>query len=110
VFLFSFSFSPWGVDMGEVVRIEEKEPRSRAEQAEQVLRFLNEKTGRNFRPTRVNLQFIEARLMEGYTMQDCKMVVAMKVREWKGTEMDMYLRPATLFNCAKFNSYAGMLA
>jgi uncharacterized phage protein (TIGR02220 family) len=32
------------------------------------------------------------------------------VREWKGTEMDMYLRPATLFNCAKFNSYAGMLA
>jgi uncharacterized phage protein (TIGR02220 family) len=96
--------------MGEVVRIEEKEPKGRAAQAEEVLKFLNEKTGRNFRPTRVNLQFIEARLLEGYTMQDCKMVVAMKVREWKGTEMDMYLRPATLFNAMKFNQYAGMLA
>jgi uncharacterized phage protein (TIGR02220 family) len=24
--------------------------------------------------------------------------------------MDMYLRPATLFNAMKFNQYAGMLA
>jgi uncharacterized phage protein (TIGR02220 family) len=93
-----------------VVLLEQTEPKSRAAQAEEVLKFLNDKTGRNFRPTRVNLQFIEARLMEGYTMQDCKMVVAMKVREWKGTEMDMYLRPATLFNAMKFNQYAGMLA
>jgi uncharacterized phage protein (TIGR02220 family) len=93
--------------MGEVVKIEQ--PKSRSEQAEEVLRFLNEKAGRNFKATRVNLEFIEARLKEGYTMQDCKQVVAMKVREWKGSEMDQYLRPATLFNCAKFNQYYGML-
>jgi uncharacterized phage protein (TIGR02220 family) len=95
--------------MGEVVQIEQPEPRSRSAQAEEVLKFLNEKTGRNFRPTRVNLQFIEARILEGYTMQDCKQVVAMKVREWRGTDMDMYLRPATLFNATKFNQYVGML-
>jgi uncharacterized phage protein (TIGR02220 family) len=96
------------MQMGEVVKIEQ--PKSRSDQAEEVLMFLNEKANRNFRPTRVNLEFIEARLKEGYTMQDCKQVVAMKVREWKGTEMDMYLRPATLFNAMKFNQYAGMLA
>lgn len=94
--------------MGEIIGFRE-EPKSRTAKAEEVLEFLNMKAGRNYRPTRVNLEFIEARLKEGYTVDECKQVVAMKVREWRGSEMDMYLRPATLFNCAKFNSYAGML-
>ncbi len=93
--------------MGEVVRIDKEQ--SRSAKAEDVLNYLNEKAGRNFRPTRVNLNFIEARLKEGYTVEDCKQVVVMKCREWKGGEMDMFLRPATLFNCEKFNGYAGFL-
>jgi uncharacterized phage protein (TIGR02220 family) len=95
--------------MCEVVRIEEKEPKSRAAQAEMILNFLNEKAGKNFRAVRANLEFIEARLQEGYGATDCKQVIAMKVREWKGTEMDMYLRPATLFNRTKFSQYFGCL-
>ena len=78
--------------------------------AREVLEFLNRKAGRNYRPTKVNLDFILARMKEGYSLQDCKSVVAMKVREWSGDDvMNKFLRPATLFNCAKFNSYAGEL-
>lgn len=97
--------------MAEIVQIQKQDrEKSRAEQAKDVLEFLNVKAGRNFRPTRVNLEFIENRLKEGYTLEDCKQVVAMKCREWAGTEMDMYLRPSTLFNCEKFNQYVGFLS
>lgn len=78
-------------------------------EAKEVLAFLNEKTGRVFKPTEVNLHFIMARRREGYTMDECRQVIAMKVREWRGTEQAKYLRPATLFNQEKFNQYAGFL-
>lgn len=75
---------------------------------EVILDFLNEKTGKNFRAVQVNLEFIQARLREGATVQDCKCVIAMKNREW-GTDESMrkYLRPATLFNRTKFWQYHG---
>lgn len=84
-------------------------PISRRKQAEEVIAFLNQKSGRNFRPTPANCEFIESRLKEGYTVEECRQVVAMKVREWRGTEQDKYLRPATLFNRTKFNQYVGFL-
>jgi len=75
-----------------------------------VLEFLNVKTGHRFKPTRVNLDLIEARLKEGYTVAELKQVIAMKVREWEHDDkMARYLRPATLFNREKFNQYAGFL-
>ncbi|MES0444946.1 MAG: conserved phage C-terminal domain-containing protein [Desulfobacterales bacterium] len=93
--------------IAEVVTLKKQ---SKKEKAEGVLNFLNEKTGRRFRPTPVNLKFITARMDEGYTVEDMRAVVAMKCREWpKGHEMNGFLRPATLFNCEKFNSYAGFL-
>lgn len=82
-------------------------------QAEEVLAFLNEKAGRNFRVREsnhrpsVNLDFIIARLKSGATVQDCKGIIARKCREWKGTEQEKYLRPATLFNKTKFEQYIG---
>ncbi len=77
-------------------------------EALEALDFLNKKASRNYRPTKVNLDFILARFREGYTLQDCKSVVAMKCREWlRDEERSKYLRPATLFNCMKFNQYAG---
>lgn len=77
-------------------------------QARALLAFLNDKTGRNFRQTEVNLRLIVARLKEGYSEQDCRSVVARKVREWIHDDMmAKYLRPATLFNREKFNQYAG---
>lgn len=85
-------------------------PKSVNKQATEVLDFLNEKTGRNYRPTNVNITFIKARLAEGYTIEEMRAVVAMKCREWpKGHDMNKYLRPATLFNNKLFNQYAGEL-
>ncbi len=95
--------------MAKVVAITCVEPQSRADKARAILAFLNSKAGRNYKPTRVNLEFIENRLKEGYSMAECKQVIAKKVREWKGTDMDIYLRPATIFNATKFNQYAGEL-
>lgn len=75
-----------------------------------ILEFLNEKAGRAYQPTDANLGLIKARLKEGYTVAQCKQVIAKKCREWGGDDkMAPYLRPATLFNCTKFNNYAGEL-
>lgn len=73
-----------------------------------VLKYLNEKTGANFRPIDTNLKLIKAR-MQDYTEQDLKNVIDKKVKEWKGTEMQQYLRPKTLFNATNFENYVNSL-
>lgn len=72
-----------------------------------VLNLLNARTGRNYRPTRANLEMIAERMKEGASERDCRVVIAVKAKQWIGTEMDQYLRPATLFNRTKFNQYLG---
>lgn len=77
-------------------------------QAEEVLTFLNEKTGRAYRPVEANLNLIRARLKEGATVEDCRMVVARKWRDWKEDDkMREYARPATLFAATNFAQYIG---
>lgn len=79
-------------------------------QALEVLQFLNEKTGRVYRPVDTNLKLIMARLKTGASVVDCRQVIAKKTREWKGdAKMAEYLRPATLFNATKFEQYMGEL-
>ena len=90
-----------------VVSSSSNENRQVKKQAEQVLRFLNEKTGRSYRNVKTNLDFIENRLKSGASLADCRGVIARKVREWKGTDLEKYLRPATLFNATKFEQYVG---
>jgi uncharacterized phage protein (TIGR02220 family) len=75
-----------------------------------ILDFLNEKTGRSYKPVKANLNLITARLREGATEDDLRAVIAKKCREWLGDEkMADYLRPATLFNATKFAQYQGEL-
>ena len=94
--------------MAEILNITPK--KTKRKEAEEVIAFLNEKTGRRYRPTKVNLDFILARFKEGYTIEECRAVIAMKTREWKHDPYwSKFLRPATLFNCEKFNQYAGGL-
>ena len=90
----------------------EKDPKSELKtQAVEVLSFLNEKAEKNFRPVPANLEFIMARLKTGVTVQDCKSIIAMKRRQWiNDPERKVYLRPETLFNATKFESYLGELA
>lgn len=71
-----------------------------------ILAFLNEKTGKQFREVESNLRLIEARLKSGVDVQTCKTLIARKVRDWTPKpEMQPYLRPETLFNQTKFETY-----
>ena len=47
---------------------------------------------------------IKARFEEGFTLEDFYTVIDKKVAEWRGTDMEKYLRPSTLFG-SKFESY-----
>jgi uncharacterized phage protein (TIGR02220 family) len=71
-----------------------------------VLLYLNAKTNRSFRPTDINLGFITSRLSEdGVTVGGIKEMIDRQCQLWKGTDMAEYLRPETLFNRTKFDSY-----
>lgn len=70
------------------------------------LNYLNEKTQKNFKPVKTNLDFIKARLKEGYTREDIIHVIDVKTSQWlNDVSMNVYLRPATLFNATKFSQY-----
>ena len=63
------------------------------------------KANTNYRPSTKNTQsFISARLKEGFTVEDFKKVIDVKVENWIGTDFEKYLRPATLFG-TKFENY-----
>lgn len=66
---------------------------------------LNEKAGTNYRATsKATQSHINARLAEGYTLEDFFTVIDKKCAEWRGTDMEKYLRPETLFG-SKFENY-----
>lgn len=70
-----------------------------------IIQHLNERAGTNYRASsKATSRHIEARLNEGYTLQDFFAVIDKKVAEWKGGEMERYLRPETLFG-TKFEGY-----
>lgn len=48
---------------------------------------------------------INARLVEGYTVEDFKLVIDTKAADWTGTEWEKYLRPNTLFSPSHFEEY-----
>lgn len=75
-------------------------------EAKALLQFLNEKAGKAFRVVPTNLAFIEARLKSGVEFQTCKTLIARKIHDWAADpKMVAYLRPETLFNKTKFESY-----
>lgn len=76
----------------------------------EVIEYLNQKAGKNFKPNGANAKFINARLGEGATVEQCKSIIDAKVNEWAGDEkMSKFLRPETLFNQTKFESYLNAL-
>lgn len=72
----------------------------------QVVAYLNEKTGKSFKASIEKTKSkINARIEEGFTLDDFKKVIDTKVDEWgKDPEMNKYLRPETLFG-TKFEGY-----
>lgn len=70
-----------------------------------IVEFLNSTASTAYRATTSKTQsLINARLSEGFTVEDFKTVIRKKCAEWKGSDMEKYLRPETLFG-TKFESY-----
>lgn len=70
-----------------------------------IINHLNEKANKNFRAaTKKTQSLINARIKEGFSLDDFKRVIDIKCNQWLGTEMEKYLRPETLFG-TKFESY-----
>jgi uncharacterized phage protein (TIGR02220 family) len=96
--------------------VDGEKKKSLIEQAEEVINFLNGKTEKAYRarnpkgnPTS-NSEYVIARLKEGYTVQECKQVIASKCRQWVHDEkMYRYLTPETLFRRSNFERYLGEL-
>lgn len=67
--------------------------------------YLNLKAGTKFKAsTEKTKTLISSRLNEGFTIDDFKRVIDIKVKEWIGSEWEKFLRPETLFG-NKFESY-----
>lgn len=71
----------------------------------EVITYLNNVCGTAYKHTTTkNQRFINARIKEGYSLDDFKNVIDKKREEWLGTNMSKYLRPETLFG-TKFERY-----
>lgn len=70
-----------------------------------IVDYLNSKAGTKYKDsTPKTRQFIKARINEKFTLPDFEKVIDNMCIEWKGTTMEKYLRPETLFG-TKFESY-----
>jgi len=78
--------------------------------AEIVLAFLNKSASKNFKPVKANIDLINARLKEGYTVEELHKVIAKKASQWlHDDKFNQYLRPSTLFSREKCAQYSGEL-
>lgn len=70
-----------------------------------IVEYLNEKAGKSFKHTTGKTKScIDARVNEGFTVENFKKVIDVKTNEWKGSDMEKFLRPETLFS-NKFEGY-----
>ena len=71
----------------------------------EIISYLNDRAGTNYKASSKKTQTcIHARLADGFTIDDFKIVIDKKCAEWIGTEYEKYLRPETLFG-TKFEGY-----
>lgn len=82
------------------------EPDSVADKTKTIVDYLNEKTDSHYKATTPKTkQLVQARLKEGFTVDDFKTVIDKKTATWlKDSKMNKYLRPLTLFG-TKFEDY-----
>ena len=71
----------------------------------EIIDYLNSKAITNYRVNNKKTRAsINARITEGFTIDDFKKVIDIKSSEWLNTNMQQYLRPETLFG-TKFEGY-----
>jgi uncharacterized phage protein (TIGR02220 family) len=73
---------------------------------EEVVDHLNRRAGTHYKATTANTRkLVKARLKEGFTVDEIKLVIDKKCADWlNNRDMAQYLRPETLFG-PKFESY-----
>ena len=72
----------------------------------EVLAHLNLVSGSRYQKSKTSLENIRARLREGHTVSDLKLVIDVKHEHWHGNdEQYQYMRPETLFGPKKFEGY-----
>ena len=70
-----------------------------------IIDYLNWRAGTSFKSSgKTTQQHINARLAEGFTVEDFKKVIDNQCAKWKGNKWEQYLRPSTLFG-TKFENY-----
>ena len=70
-----------------------------------IIDYLNKKTNSNYRYTGSKINsLINARLKEGFKIEDFEHVIDVKCEQWLGTDMEKYLNYETLFG-NKFEKY-----
>lgn len=74
---------------------------------ERIVSHLNKTAGTDFKPTtKITIEHINARLSEGFSVDDLCRAIDIKVPQWRGDpKMQKYIRPTTLFNSKKFEGY-----
>ena len=71
----------------------------------EIIDYLNEKAKTKYRQVENNYKHIRARINEGFSLEDFKLVIDKKCKEWIGTEFERYLTPETLFRPSNFEKY-----
>ena len=76
-------------------------------ECKEIIDYFNEKTGTKYKHTSKSTQTaINARLNDGFSVDDFKAVIDIKVKKWlNDPKMRDYLRPETLFAASHFESY-----
>ncbi len=71
----------------------------------EIINHLNHVAGTSFRDSSKKTRgLIRARVSDGFTVDDFRMVHCVKAADWLGTDFAKYLRPETLYG-SKFESY-----
>lgn len=74
--------------------------------SEEVIEYLNSKTGKRFRICQSNQKKIITVLKEGYSIDECKQVIDTKCEQWlHNSEFQKNLNPKTLFSLDNFDRY-----
>lgn len=75
------------------------------EEIKGIIDYLNIRTNSHYKySTEKTKSLIKARINDGFTLNDFKIVIDKKTDEWLGTEFEKFLRPETLFS-NKFEGY-----
>lgn len=94
---------PGWLDENALVEVQKSKPKNYVSRIP--IAYLNQKTGKSFKFVEKNVNFVKSRLKEGYTLEDFRQVIDLKVSQWlHDANMSKYLRPETLFG-TKFEGY-----